>query len=124
MKDKIIKGTTLLLFVSLVAGFIAYRSGRTFSIQVGPDRSVPNNQSDTIPKADSLKRLEIIPSSKALILREHWLQLNDSVKQVESDSSLNSTPMIHSSKSGIILKPEDFKKMGSDTIRKDSIKQE
>ena len=63
-------------------------------------------------------------SSKVLILRDHSVQLKDSNNSIKSDSTLKINPLIYSSKSGMILKPEDFKKIKADTIVSDSLKKQ
>lgn len=127
MKNKIVKGMTVTLFLTLITSFVAYRSGYLGRLKssnsVSPNGNVLNNQTDTIPKNDSLKKLEIISSSKVLILREHSLEISDSSK-VKIDSSTKIDPMIYSSKSGIILKPEDLKKIKQDSIAIDSLKKQ
>ena len=125
MKNKIVKGITVTLFLTLITSFVAYRSGfldglkSTYSVR--PNGSVLKSQTDTIPKNDSLKKLEKMSSSKVLILRAHHLEFSDSSK-VKIDSSVKMDPLMYSSKSGIILKPEDFKKIKQDSTVIDSLK--
>ena len=125
MKNKIVKGITVTLFLTLITSFVAYRSGfldglkSTYSVR--PNGSVLKSQTDTISKNDSLKKLEIMSSSKVLILRDHHLEISDSSK-VKIDSSVKMDPLMYSSKSGIILKPEDFKKIKQDSTVIDSLK--
>ena len=127
MKNKIVKGITVTLFSILIISFVAYRSGylgglkSTYSGR--PNGSVLNNQRDTIPKNDSLKRLEMMSSSKVLILRDHSLEISDSSK-VKIDSSIKIDPLIYSSKSGIIFKPEDLNKIKQDSTAIDSLKKQ
>lgn len=93
--------------------FVAYKSGyireKKSAYLVSSNGSALNNQADTIPKADSIKRVEMMPSSR------------DS-NSVGSNSPLKVSPLIYSSKSGIILKPEDLTKTALDSIVADSLK--
>lgn len=125
MKNKIIKGITLTLFSTLIIGFVTYRSGflggQKSTYSGSPNGSALNNQTDTIPKIDSLKKIEMMSSSKVLILRDFSIQLNDSNKP-KSDTPEKINPLIYSSKSGIIFKPTDINKTGSVLIISDSLK--
>lgn len=115
------------MFSTLLITFVAYRSGYLGGLKstypVSPNGSALNNQTDTIPKNDSIKRIEMMSSSKVLILRDHPLQVNDSNK-VKIDSTIKIDPLIYSSKSGIILKPEDLKKIKQDSTLIDSLKKQ
>ena len=119
MKRKIIKGITLTLFLTLIGSFVAYRSGYFGGMKstypVSPNGSALNNQLDTIPQKDSTKRIEIMPSSKVMILKEPTLRVKDT-------SKTKTTPLIHSSKSGIIMKQGDLKTIKADSIVIDSLK--
>jgi hypothetical protein len=125
MKSKIIKGITLTMFSVLIISFVAFRSGYLGGLKstypVSPNGRALNNQTDTIPINDSLKKIEMMSSSKVLILRDHLIQNNDSNTTL-IDSTTKIDPLIYSSKSGIILKPEDFKKTTIDSIVADSLK--
>lgn len=127
MKNKIVKGITVSLFLNLIISFVAYRSGYLGGIRStysgSPNGSVLNNQIDTIPNSDSLKRMEMMSSSKVLILKDHHLKKGDSSK-VKIDSSIKIDPLIYSSKSGIILKPKDLKKIKQDSTVIDSLKKQ
>jgi len=111
MKDKIIKGTTLLLFASLIAGFVAYRSGYfgggKSAYSISPNRSALNNQLDTISKNDSLKRTELMYSSKSLIIKDNPIQSADSLTISDLDSLLKRKLLMSTSKSGTIFDPKD-----------------
>ncbi|MCX2745320.1 hypothetical protein OO013_15690 [Mangrovivirga sp. M17] len=124
MKSSIIKGITLLMFSSLIISFVAYKSGYLGGLkstyQVSPNGSALNNQTGTVPGDDSLKRIEMMSSSKVLILRDHTIQTNDT-NAVQTDSTKKINPLIYSSKSGIILKPEDYKKLKKDSILIDTL---
>ena len=126
MKSKIIKGITITIFSTLIISFVAYRSGYLGGLKsiypVSSNGSALNDQTDTIPINDSLKRSEMMSSSKVLILREYPPQISDSNK-VKIDSIVNKIdPLIYSSKSGIILKPEDLKIIKLDSTEIDSLK--
>ena len=125
MKNKTIKGITLTMFLTLIISFVAYRSGyfgglrSTYSIS--PNGGALNTQTDTIPKIDSLKWLEMMSSSKVLILKDHPFRINDT-SLMKIDSNFKVDPLIYSTKSGIILKPEDLKKHRIDSTKIDSLK--
>lgn len=125
MKNKIIKGITLALFSTLIIGFIAYRSGyignKTSSFSTSPNESTQNNQSDTIQKTDSIVTIDMISSSKSVVLRDISFSLKDSSK-TDQDSVSKDETLMYSSKIGLILKPEDLKKIELDSILTDSLK--
>jgi hypothetical protein len=127
MNSKIIKGITITMFSVLIISFVAYRSGYLGGLKssypVSPNGSALNNQTDSIPENDSLIRIEMMSSSKVLILRDHMIQNNDSNTTI-IDSTTKIDPLIYSSKSGIILKAEDFKKILLDSIVTDSLKKQ
>ncbi|MDC8003656.1 hypothetical protein POV27_06305 [Aureisphaera galaxeae] len=125
MKNKIIKVATLTLFSSLIIGFVAFQSGyfggKKSSVSGSPNGSTLINQADTIQKVDSIKwkKSFLISSSKSFVIHDPLKGLEDSTKL---DSSLQIDPLIYSSKSGIIVTPEDLKKMVKDSLEQDSIK--
>ncbi len=127
MKSKIVKGGTVTLFMSLIIVFVAYRSGYLGGLKstysVSPNGSALHNQTDTISKKDSLQRMQMMSSSKVLILRDHSILLGDSSK-VKTDSSSKMPPLMYSSKAGIILKREDLKKIKQDSTVVDSLKKQ
>ena len=83
MTSKLVKGLTLTLFATLIIAFIGYRSG-WFKDNSNPNLSSNNDKAsqemtDTIKDKDSIKKVEIMSSSKVLILREHSVErLSDS----------------------------------------------
>lgn len=119
MKNQIIKGSTLVMFVSLISVFIAYRSGylsgqKSF-FSVSPKGEVLMNfQNDSIPKMDSLKKNELLPSSKTLILKDAIM--------VSDSNKINFTNLIPSSKSGTIVIRDYLKKNEIDSIQIDTLK--
>lgn len=120
MTSKLIKGLTLTLFATLIIAFIGYRSG-WFKDNSEPNLSSNNDKAsqemiDTIEDKDSIKKVEMMSSSKVLILREHSVSIEDSTAK-ELDSVYNPEPLIYGSKSGIILKPEYFHKKDIDTLK-------
>jgi hypothetical protein len=124
MKNIIVKGITLILFSTLIIGFVAYRSGyfggQKSSYSISPNGGALNNQTDTIPKTDSLKVLKMMSSSKSIILLDHLIQPKDSSKyKLQLDSVSRIKKIMYSSKSGIIFKSQDFK---IDSIKTDSLK--
>ena len=121
---KITKRLTLLLFISLVSGFVAYRSGwfgeKVQALAGSPNGSALNHVSDTVPKPDSTKRVKFLPSSKVLILKE---PLKNSKKNSVADTTgLRPAPrtFFPGSKSAAIVKPADLPKALKDTIATDS----
>lgn len=82
MKSKVIKGITITMFSVLIISFVAYRSGYLGELQstqpVSPNGSALSNQRDNIPKKDSLKKIEMMSSSKVLILRDQLIHNSDS----------------------------------------------
>ena len=125
MKDHIIKGMTIGLFSMLVVGFVAYRSG-SFGGQesysaVDYAVNVLSNQMDTIPEPDSLKKVEIIPSSKAIILSRPAFKLKDS-GGIKKDTVSKVKPLIISTKRAVIFKPDDFGTLKVDSTVTDSLK--
>lgn len=120
MTSKLIKGLTLTLFATLIIAFVGYRSG-WFKDNSEPNLSSNNDKAsqemiDAIEDKDSIKKVEMISSSKVLILREHSVTIEDSTAQ-EMDSVYNPEPLFYGSKSGIILKPEYFHKKDIDTLK-------
>lgn len=127
MKNKIVKGITVTLFSTLIISFVAYRSGYLGGLKSAysgsPNGSALNSQTDTIPENDSLKRLEVMSSSKDLMFSDSVLKIIES-NVIKIDSSLNIDHLIYSSKSGIIWKPEDLKKIKQDSTVIDSLKKQ
>lgn len=125
MKNQIIKGFTLVFFSSLIVGFVAFRSGfwgGNKSTHPGsPNGSVLVTPTDSLPASDSLRTIHMMSSSKVLILRDHSVQAVDSPR-IEIDSSITINPLMHSSKSGFILNPEDMDKLKPDSTATDSLK--
>ncbi|TCI94421.1 hypothetical protein [Tenacibaculum sp. M341] len=113
MKNKIIKGITLSFFTTLIIAFVAYKSGYFKNQQ-------PTNNS-TI-KVDSIKKIQLLSSSKLIVLKDHEMVINDSVKKEMDSMSIESDKIIlSSSKSGIIFTQDDLKKM-ADSIKTNSSK--
>ena len=125
MKKKILKAGTLILFSSLIFGFICFRSGffgnSKTSYPSSPNGSALNNQ------ADSLSKIEMIHSSKALIIRD--LSLPDksdsnriNIDSLITDSTFKINPLIFSTKSAIIMEPQDLKLFRFDSLETDTPK--
>lgn len=127
MKSQIIKGLTLILFSSLIIAFVAFRSGffggNKSTLLESPNGSTLNNQIDSVPRTDSLKTIQMMSSSKVLILRDHSVQVEDSIR-LKPDSSNKVNPHIYSSKSGIILNSKDLNYIIPDSTVADSLTKE
>ncbi len=127
MKSEIIKGITIIMFSTLIISFVAYRSGYLGGLkstyQVSPNGSALNNQTDTLSITDSIKRIEMMSSSKVVIILDHSFEVTDS-NNVKIDSTIKIDPLIYSSKSGIILEPEDLKIIKQDSTEIDSLKKQ
>lgn len=125
MKRKIIKGLTIILFSTLITSFVAYRSGffggLKLSYSVSPNGSALKTQNDSIKKKDSIKKVSLMPSSKVLIIKDYTIQVGDTVR-IETDTSSKIKPLIFSTKSAIILKPDDLTKTLKDSTLIDSLK--
>jgi hypothetical protein len=93
MKNKAIKIFTLVSFLALITVFVIYKSGFF-----------------TDKKSEEINSLESFTKNVDL----------DTIPHI--DSMLKSKPIISSSKSIIILNPEDFKSIEIDSINLDSIK--
>ncbi|MBI1287776.1 MAG: hypothetical protein GC178_09375 [Flavobacteriales bacterium] len=124
MKSNIIKGITLFLFSTLIIAFVAYRSGyfggpRT-SHPVSPNGSALSNHADTFPKAETPGGIQMLSSSKVIILTDHASQTKDS-NGVKLDSTFMIDPMMVSSKSGYVFKAEDMRKLKLDSVLMDSL---
>lgn len=124
MQKIILKGSTLLLFFSLITGFVVFRSGffgdSKTSYPSSPNGSALNHQKDTIIQ-------EMMHSSKTLIIRD--LSLPDksdsnrtNIDSLFTDSTFKINPLIYSSKSAIIMEPEDLKLFRFDSLKIDTSK--
>ncbi len=119
-----IKGITLTLFSTLILMFVAYRSGyfggMKSSFSASPNGSALYNQVDTIPKGDTLNKIELISASKEMIIIDPATFADSS--KAKPDTDLKIHHLIHSSKVGIILKPEDLRKVKPDSTIIDTSK--
>ena len=79
MKNRIIKGTTLTLFISLIIGFIIYKTNLS-STSKNVDLNSSTNKKDSITNTDSLSHKVFLPSSKVIINEEFWAKIKDSIK--------------------------------------------
>jgi len=126
MKKTIIKGATLILFISLVGSFVLYRSGvfgdRTSSYSMSPNGSVINSSTDeTESTTDSIsKKPTIISSSKVMIIKDPILPSKDTTKADAVKDYIIKT--LSSSKSGQVFTEQDIMKMVKDSLRSDSLK--
>lgn len=95
--QKLIKGLTLLSFITLISGFVAYRSGAFDQPKVAGSKNIMFADTPPIKK-------EMMSSSKSMILmspKNSTITPKDTSKKKE---------IMHSSKSGKIVEPIDFKK--------------
>ena len=124
MQKIILKGSTLLLFFSLVTGFVVFRSGffgdSKTSYPSSPNGSALNNQTDTIIR-------EMMHSSKTLIIRDFSPPGNSDSNRINidsllADSTFKINPLIYSSKSARIMEPEDLKLFRFDSLKIDTSK--
>ena len=124
MQKIILKGSTLLLFFSLITGFVVFRSGffgdSNTSYPSSPNGSALNNQTDTIIQ-------EMMHSSKTLIIRDFSPPGKSDSNRINidsllADSTFKINPLIFSSKSAIIMEPEDLKLFRFDSLKIDTSK--
>ena len=124
MQKIILKGSTLLLFFSLVTGFVVFRSGffgdSKTSYPSSPNGSALNNQTDTIIQ-------EMMHSSKTLIIRDFSPPGKSDSNRINidsllADSTFKINPLIYSSKFAIIMEPEDLKLFRFDSLKIDTSK--
>lgn len=126
MNQKIVKGITLLVFSTLIIGFVSYKSGyfnkHKASDNFNTELTALNSKNDTIQPIDSVaKRFDMLSSSKSFILREHTrLKIDSNITKIDLD--LNSDNMMFSSKSGIIINPKDL--INVDSISLDTLKKQ
>ena len=131
MQKNILKGSTLLLFFSLIIVFVTFRSGffgdSNTSYPSSPNGSALNNQTDSITQIESMEDIEMMHSSKVLIIRE--LSLPDksdssriNIDSLIADSTFKINPLIYSSKSAIIMEPQDLKLFKFDSLKIDTPK--
>ena len=126
MKKTIIKGATIVLFISLVGSFVLYRAGvfgaRSTSYSMSPNGSVINSSSDeTETTSDSIKKNPtIISSSKVMIIKDPILPSKDTTKTAAVKEYIIKT--LSSSKSGQVFTEKDIMKMVKDSLRNDSLK--
>lgn len=102
MQNKLLKTFTLLLFVTLLAGFVAFRSGK---LPLASDGNTING--DTLPPKDTTPAQRIIiPSSKSMVLSNEVLISRDSASEpAVADTALSRRIRMSSSKSGIVFTP-------------------
>lgn len=112
MQRRIIQGSTLLLFCSLIVGFVGYRSGwfssESEGIPMSPNGSVINanqpNPNANEKKKDTTKKQipqTIMPSSKVLII-EPAPNSNDSDRKPDQDLYID-REIMHSTKSAPVF---------------------
>ncbi|MEO0626036.1 MAG: hypothetical protein AAFY91_03545 [Bacteroidota bacterium] len=117
MRDRLVKGGTLLLFSALVISFVLYSAGCFYGSAIDESATAGSNANP-----DSTGGRQLMPSSKVLILDDN-LRPNPTGDQSTTDS-FTRPDMIYSSKSGIIFKPEDMvidtarSKAAADSLRR------
>ena len=131
----ILKGSVLLLFSTLIIGFVALRSGffgnSKMAYPSSPNGSSLNNQTDSLYQFDSSEvyEIEMMPSSKMLIINDVDLPQSlfaDSI-DVKIDSSIKDTTfkvnrMMVGSKFSVMMEPEDLKILQPDSLKTDTLK--
>ncbi len=123
MKEKLIQGITLSLFLSLIVGFVSFRAGflgtEKSAFYGSPNGTVLNNQTDSISKA---KQNKLLPSSKMLTLNSYPTSLlKDSIKKPLIDTSGINKILLYSTKAGPIIISKDLQNAGSDSIAQDTV---
>ena len=131
MQKNILKGSTLLLFFSLIIVFVTFRSGFFSDLKTSypssPNGSALNNQTDSIIQIESIENIEMMHSSKSLIIRDFSLPDKSdsgriSIDSLIADSTFKINPLIYSSKSAIIMEPQDLKIFKFDSLKIDTSK--
>lgn len=124
MKNKLLKAFTLLLFTSLIIGFVAYRAGYfdtyRFHYSGSSNGGTMNNAKDTTEQVDSIKRIEMMSSSKTIILNNQKTKvITQDTTKVKVDSFYIDKTYMWSSKSAYIVDTTDVKKiLETETIQK------
>lgn len=120
MKNKILKTLTILVFLALITGFVAYRSGK-ISNPVGLS---PNGGNITLTKENpkdspAIKQRTMMSSSKSVIMTDLKF---DSTKQYTKEDSqrIKRFQIMSSSKSLILTEP----KLNFDSIKIQQLKQQ
>lgn len=117
MKHKIIKIATILFFMSLITGLIAYKSG--YFNNKKEVTEIHNNEMDTNTIDAIDNQYELLPSSKTFIIKEHPTKVKESAIDtvIYDDEFL----MMSSSKSGRIIDINTTNK-NTNILDNDSIK--
>lgn len=120
MKNGLIRTLTLLLFITLIAGFVTCKSSQGKKKTVKQvDKDVNNENGEN--SIDSSETIKLLPSSKVLIM-DDGIQLNQGKEKVEEADSTSERQMIWSSKSGIVLDVEDLELLKKDSLKNDEEK--
>jgi hypothetical protein len=105
---RLLKASTLLVFVSLIALFVLYKS------EYAPRQTSPNGgaaagttKDSTTPKQDSSQKL-LLPSTKVIILTDLFPLPGDTVRMKKRRDSFYKSQRLSSSKSGIIFEKAIF----------------
>ncbi len=114
MKNIFLKSITLIVFISLVAVFVAYKSGylgqKGTSIFLSPNGSTitkTNTDSDSLSINYSIPEGRLLmPSSKVLILSEHKEIIDTTKIKLDTTNSERTKAIMGSSKLGRIFEPE------------------
>lgn len=108
MKRNIIKASTLLLFVSLISGFVVYRSGGMEDvIQLSPNGGNVQVKKDSV-KSDTTEELTIMPSSKVHIIAKPKTKKDTAKITSPAQTEPKRKQTMSSSKSMMILDSEIF----------------
>lgn len=116
------KTVVLSVFIFLLSGFVAYRSGAFAKLLAGKQTNIPRTiesntaftyQVDTIPKADSPRPVRtIMSSSKSIVMPDNYeytykdRELKKKLKKKKMDTAVQKRPIMFSgSKSGPVITP-------------------
>lgn len=116
------KTAVLSLFIFLLTGFVAYRSGAFDKLLAGKQANIPpaiesntaiTYQVDTIPKVDSPRPVRtIMSSSKSIVVPDNYeytykdSELKKKLKKKKMDTAVQKKPIMFSgSKSGPVISP-------------------
>lgn len=117
MKKKITQIFTVLLFISLIGGFVAYRAGMlrkaSAVLQTSPNGGVVKVTQDSVTRVDSIKLRQMMWSSKSAIIIDKIPTRQDSAKVLRD--------IMYGSKSGKMIDLKEFRTETNDTILKDTL---
>jgi hypothetical protein len=123
-KNRVLQVFVIGIFIILISGFVAYRSG-IFGKNISGAAEFADpvvNGLDTLPPPDdSAKPRRMMSGSKSMILIDNKPDKDSAIKKIAKDSTASGTGILPSSKSGIIIRPKDIKSDADSVKKKDSI---